>query len=119
MTPIDSLLVLGATMRLTRLVTRDDLGQWWVKDPVDSLFHPREERPQVLPDRYHRYVSGLDCPHCVGFWAGVGVLASYALIRKHPRAARAWRAGAGALSLSVVSVALGRQIGYWDSGDEE
>lgn len=126
--PTDTLLILGATMRLTHLITNDDLGQWWVKDPLDAWVHghpqltPRED-PQAVPVlpapmprrlRYHRYLAGLSCPHCVGTWIGAGVLASYALASRRPAALRAWRAVAASLSLNTATVAAGDAIKYWD-----
>jgi hypothetical protein len=117
----DAALVAGATLRLTRLVVSDDLGQWWVKDPLNDLAHKHtrivgqvasaealfegkielSEGQEVLP-KWARYLDGLDCPWCFGYWAGVAVLGSYHLSGLHPRARKLWRFGAATLSLSAV-----------------
>lgn len=100
MTLSDKALILGATMRLTRLVVADDLGQWWVKDPIDRLHH--EGKLHVD----HKYLGGLECPFCVGYWIGAGVLVSYHLA---PR--RAWRFVAASLTLNEVAAHLGARLG--------
>jgi hypothetical protein len=116
----DQVLAVGATMRLTRLVVTDDLGQWWVKDPIDRLFHPREVGEQVdggepwagpiaqppqAPAHLHRYVGGLDCPFCVGFWIGAAVLVGYHVL---PRGL--WRFGTRALTLNEVAAHAGVRL---------
>jgi len=124
----DLLLLLGATMRLTRLITSDDLGRWWIKDPLDALFHPRDEMVQDEPGSYtlsrgtaaprlikgHRYLAGLSCPHCAGTWVGYGVLASYVATAKSRRARAAWRFVAGGLALNTAAVTIGRELDYWE-----
>jgi len=135
----DAALVLGATMRLTRLITNDDLGQWWLKDPLDRWMHghdvlqpgEHEERARLLAEgkdlayvdallpvaerlKYHRYLHGLECPHCVGTWVGFGVLTSYVVAKRSRRALAAWRFVATGLSLNTASVAAGDAIKYWD-----
>ena len=106
MRPDDAALVLGASMRLSRLVVSDDLGTWWVKEPLAKRVHTHE-----------KYLSGLSCPFCWGFWSGVGVLGSYALTRKHPKARGAWRFVAAALTLNEVAAHLAIRLG--DVADEE
>lgn len=137
----DAALVLGATMRVTRLITNDTLGQWWVKDPIDAWFHadPAKERheqdvidhedavrhhgirlPSPVPpgpprrQSYHRYLAALECPHCVGYWVGVAATASYLVARKNRRSLAVWRTVAATLSLNTVAVAAGDAIDYWD-----
>lgn len=122
----DTLLVIGTTMRLTRLVVTDDLGQWWVKDPLDAWMHqhppsspwedtkrsnPMEDMRQVAGGeskrmRWHQYLGGLECPFCVGFWVGAAVLASYHIL---PRGL--WRFAARALTLNEAAAHLGIKIG--------
>lgn len=128
-------------MRLTRLITADDLGQWWVKDPLDAWMHGhpvkaecicegppsqnmgfQEECPvhgldiPTLPDRmrFHHYLAGLECPHCVGTWVGYGVLGSYLLARRSKRGLAAWRFIAAGLSINTVTVVAGKAVGYWE-----
>lgn len=117
----DTALILGATMRLTRLVVSDDLGQWWVKDPLDAWAHGHKRvtskesttgessyEVHTLAS-WHKYLSGLECPYCVGFWIGAGVLASYHLV---PRGL--WRFVASALTLNEVAAHLGVKIGDFE-----
>jgi hypothetical protein len=114
-------------MRLTRLITNDDLGQWWVKDPLDAWMHqhPALECGARTPDRYetveamsvgrmryHRYLAGLECPHCVGTWVGFGVLAA-TLATRRTRLAGPWRFVMAGLSLNTAAVAAGDAIKYW------
>lgn len=149
----DAARVLGATMKLTHVVTNSDLGQWWVKDPLDAWVHghgkdedacehvdpvlpqaEREERQRLLDEghdrvyvdrlfvasckggrmKFHRYLVGLECPHCVGFWVGVAVAGSYVVARRGKRSLAAWRFVAATLSLNIVSVATGDVVKYWD-----
>jgi hypothetical protein len=117
----DVALITGLTMRLTRLVVSDDLGQWWLKDPLDRWLHahppssPWEdaERSGPLEDmrrvaggeshrmRWARYAEGADCPHCVSFHAAYLSLGSYLLARRL-HLLPAWRFAAGTMSLSAV-----------------
>jgi hypothetical protein len=108
----DVALITGLTMRLTRLVVSDDLGQWWVKDPLAKLAQRHSHYPEPgtgfddqlgLPIRpeWARYTEGLDCPHCVSFHAAYFSLGSYLLARRI-RLLPAWRFAAGTMSLSAV-----------------
>lgn len=88
-------LVTVATMRLTRLVTQDWIGHWWVVKPARNwaleragyigrslgggYTHDSDEVWAGIdvhndPSKEVRLVSGLDCPFCVGFWIGGAVL---------------------------------------------
>lgn len=131
----DRALILGATMRLTRAVVTDDIGDWWVRQPITAYFQRRHhdrmgEVTEGTPCPGHRcshlyeqecgpncwpmgrYLSGLDCPYCVGFWIGAGVMASHALARAiGPKALSAWRFGAGALTLNQVAARLNVAVG--------
>jgi hypothetical protein len=114
----DTALIVGATMRLTRLVVTDDLGQWWIKDPLDRLYHPSidygpDEVHREVPPRLvkgHRYLGGLDCPYCCGFWIGAGVIASHA-IAKRVGMLGAWRFVASAFTLNEVAAHANVWIG--------
>lgn len=67
-----------ATLRLTRLVTTDSLGERLIQQPAEqwaTANSPVEENSNGdLPWRME-LVSGLYCPACVGFWLGLVVLA--------------------------------------------
>jgi len=95
----DVALVTGLTMRLTRLVVSDDLGQLWLKDPVDRWLSAQETSGRAHPLR--RYSEGFDCPHCVSFHAAYLSLGSYLLARRL-HLLPVWRFAAGTMSLSAV-----------------
>lgn len=122
------LLVLGATMRLTRFIITDDLGSWLIKAPARRWANYAEQVPDPAklwsedileeapdPDAGWRskIVSGLDCPFCVGFWVGALVLLSYAIVGK----TRLWKFVAGVFSLNEVAAHLGSRLG--DAGYED
>lgn len=110
---VDSALALGAAARLSRLVITDDIGQWWVKDPIDRAMDAYAEHAEHEP-WWWKYRSGLECPFCVGFWLGAGVLVSRAVLPKP-----LWRLGAGALALNYVASHLGSRLGDFDTEDED
>lgn len=119
---VDLALAVGASARLSRLVITDDIGRWWVKEPVDRAMDAYAEREiwasaNVGQDPrepwWWKYRSGLDCPFCVGFWLGAGVLASRAVLPE-----KVWRFGAGALALNYVAAHLGSRLGDFDTDEE-
>ena len=115
-----ALLTFGATLRLTRLVTVDDLGQWWLKDPIDDAaerWYVRQQKRAALALDGHtanfeempvdqpwwwKYRSGLDCPHCFSFWTALLVVVLTSLTRGTPLS-RPWRGLMGALALNYVA----------------
>lgn len=56
-----------------------------------------------------RLVSGLDCPYCVGFWIGVGVISSY-LIARRTGTMTMWRTAVSTLALNYVVGATAARI---------
>jgi hypothetical protein len=104
------LITLGAALRLTRLVVVDEIGQWWIKDPIDKAAYDWYDRQvkeaqlryeseapepsgcaawtirtgglEVPNPWWWKYRSGLDCPFCVGFWIGALVLAASPLFER-------------------------------------
>lgn len=96
----DRMRLLGAVLRLTRLVTTDQVGQWWIKDPIDAAMTRYEDAHLDGPEPWWwRYRSGLDCPFCVGFWVGLGALA----VEVSPLGrSRVWRGLTGALALNYL-----------------
>ena len=113
MTPARALLLTLAAARLTRLVVWDEIGQWWIKDPIDRAAEQwYAEQTEALhnlsgeivregePEQpwWWKYRSGLDCPYCVGFWLGAGVLAIDAAAGEHP----VWRLTRDALAMNMV-----------------
>lgn len=115
MTPFRALLLTLATARLTRLVVWDEIGQWWIKDPIDRAaeqwWHDRMTEAlqtadghvgvrEIEPEQpwWWKYRSGLDCPYCVGFWLGAGVLALDAAAGESP----VWRLTRDALAMNMI-----------------
>lgn len=139
--PTQLALVLGLTMRLTRFVVADELGELWIKDPLDRAAHrwwTRETTkvksrrnalrrmghnedlvlsrvPDLEQPWWWKYRSGLDCPFCVGFWIGTAVLASEAVAGR----SRWWKFGAAAFTLNEVAAHLGARLGDTAPDDEE
>lgn len=121
------LLVLGATMRLTRFIITDELGSWLIKAPARRWANYAEQVPdpqtwsettlEEAPDPdagwRSKIVSGLDCPFCVGFWLGALVLLSYAMFGK----TRLWQFVAGVFSLNEIAAHAGSRLG--DAGYED
>lgn len=105
----DLLLALGATLRLTRLVVTDDLGKWWLREPLDDWFHARPGSTRRM--RFHHYLSGLECPHCVGFHAAWVTVLALMIAGGPGEAAAWWRIGAGILTLSWVAAHIGVRFG--------
>ena len=97
----DLLLLVLATLRVTRLVTTDNLpGQWWIYGPAYKRAYGHA-RTSGIP-WWGKYIEGLTCPFCVGFWIGlVGVL-SLLLVGGPGDAADWWRWLAGAFALNYV-----------------
>ncbi len=142
------LIAILATLRLTRFVTTDTLGEWlfvgkakaWagryeqleILQRITAEEYRRDNDPKVKPEN-HRYmthdgreitaaefvtqdydphdpwtwqaklVKGLDCPFCVGFWIGAGVLLSLAIARAVPPLLPLWRLALGAFALNYVT----------------
>lgn len=96
---LDIALLALATARVTRLVTTDSVpGQWWIYGPLYKRAHGRG----TPPPRWARYIEGLTCPFCVGFWIGVGGIATLLLAGGPGDAAEWWRWLAGAFALNYV-----------------
>lgn len=106
------LLVAGFTARLTRLVIVDDVGLWFLRGPA-YMWADRHEGGRRVPGWRTKLVSGLDCPFCVGFWLGAGVLASIAVVGgldSHGTWAAVWRWVAGVFTLNYVVAHIGSRL---------
>ena len=73
---VDTLLLAGAALRVTRFATTDVLGGWVLADPARRWADRHEPgqpfgylAPASAP--LHRLVSALDCPFCVGTQAAL------------------------------------------------
>jgi hypothetical protein len=126
--PTDVALVALATARLTRFVVSDTLGDWLIVRPLkraamkredaaidrlrdDANTHPHDLVAMTRLDNYDasnpitpaaKAVTGLDCPHCVGYWIGAGVITTYVVARRSRTALAAWRYVASTLALSYA-----------------
>lgn len=116
---IDKLTTAGATLRLTRLVVTDDLGDWTIYRPAErwairhdgSQLEYEDHRPALDETAGWRskLVSGLSCPFCVGFWIGAGVLAADA-VTAGTRLERGWRFAKAALTLNYATAHVGSRL---------
>lgn len=102
-----TVLTLGAAARITRFVTTDDLGEWWIKEPLRS-------KAAKLDPRWDKYVEGLDCPYCVSFWATAAVMGAGAVLRWN----RVWQFGAGVWAASYVVAHVASRLDADDDEDE-
>lgn len=121
-------LVALAALRVTRFFTSDSLGEWWVAGPakrwawrreattdpavlaqLEEVFERdlRDGKPQETPSAQYgwrsKLVSGLDCPFCVGFWAGVLVLLGDVVTRRVRPLRGLWTFALGALALNYAT----------------
>lgn len=120
------------------MVTDDLPGAWWIKDPIDeAMGRYRTKRSTVRmvpvfdsPDYpgsplrkvaffdepwWWKYREGLDCPHCVGFWIGAGLIAADSVLHDRPW----WRGLTWALALNAVVAPAGTAVGYWGDDEED
>jgi hypothetical protein len=104
----DVVLVVGSTMRLTRLIVADDLGGWIVKYPAYRWANARDPRAETWRAKL---VTGLDCPFCVGTWIGFAVLGLTGAANPSGRVGRAWRFVMAGLTLNEVTAHLGARLG--------
>lgn len=116
----DTVLIVGAAMRATRLVVADSVpGQWWIKAPIDRAMERYEAAHPDGPEPWWwKYRAGLDCPHCVGLWLSGAVVGSYALARLNPLSLAVWRFGAAVLATNAAAVLIGGPVDYYASSAE-
>lgn len=110
---------IGAATRLTRLITADALGEWYILRPAEAWAIRHEGtkleyadgRPALDEDRGWRskLVSGLSCPWCVGFWLGAAVLATDELTTG-TKLERGWGFAKDALTLNLVTATLSTHL---------
>lgn len=108
---VDTLLVTGAALRVTRFATTDVLGGWALSDPLHR-WASRHEPGQPFgypapPDAWrHRLVSALDCPFCVGTQAalviGLGMALTSSRARRRSGLGPALRAASASLAAAYV-----------------
>lgn len=133
MTPARIILAALAALRLTRLTTTDDLGEWlyvarlkrWaarrevpadIHDELEKRLAQEIDRGETVanpPARWgwrSKLVKGLDCPFCVGFWIGAAVLLAELVTRRIPVLRGLWSFAAGALALNYVTGHVSKRI---------
>jgi len=97
---MDVLLLVLATLRVSRLVTSDNIpGMWWIQMPLNKKAY--RHGAHNLP-WWAKYLDGLECPFCVGFWIGLIGLTSLALAGGPGDAAVWWRFLAAAFAMNYV-----------------
>lgn len=107
--------LLGASMRLTRLIVADDVpGTWWIKDPITEHAQRHYEEHGSLP-RWWRYTAGLDCPFCIGLWIAAGAV----IVDELAGQARWWRVVTTALTLNEAAAHLGSRLGDVADDDDD
>lgn len=105
-----------AAARLTRLVTKDTLGGWLIREPIARAMqnyaqqtaqrHQREGKPgHPTQPWWWKYEVGLHCKWCVGFWLGLGTLTAEKATRG-TYARPIIRTIGGALALNYVTAHL-------------
>lgn len=108
---VDTLLLTGAALRVTRFATTDVLGGWVLSDPLHrwaDRHEPGQPFGYLAPPRAwrHRLVSALDCPFCVGTQAalviGAALAATSSPARRRSRPGRLIRSACAALSAAYV-----------------
>ena len=118
-TLIDLLLLLGLTLRLTRLVVGDSISWWYLREPAVRWAQRRTGRtgwnekyePRLWQERL---VSGLFCPYCVGFWIAAATVLSLLLVGGPGHAADWWRWVALVFTLNYVAAKIGGVLGDTD-----
>lgn len=109
----DWLLIVGATLRLTRFLIVDDLGKRLYREPLEEGLIGR------LPVRWHWLVDGLSCPFCVGFWIGFVLLVlTLGASDSHPAFHLGWEVLLAALTLNYLAAHLGSRLDpHYDDDD--
>jgi hypothetical protein len=101
---LDLVLLVLVTLRLTRVVTTDSIGQWWLYKPIAKRAYRGKE------SRWAKYVEGLQCPFCVGFWIGVAACISLWLVGGPGEAAEWWRWMTGVFALNYITGHIGSRL---------
>lgn len=112
---VDSLLLTGAALRVTRFATTDVLGGWVLADPAKAWAERHEPHDPPHPFGYlappsaplHRLVSALDCPFCVGTQATLVIGAALAATSSPSPTARHGRRSRPGRLIRSACAALG------------
>ena len=96
---LDLLLLVLSTLRVTRLFTTDSIpGKWWIQHPLNKKAYGSGGPAP----KWSRYLDGLECPFCIGFWIGCVALLTLYLVGGIGHAAEWWRWLAGAFALNYL-----------------
>lgn len=98
---LDIVLVVLLALRMTRFFTSDSLGLWWFYEPLHRKAYGRGSN--VPTPKWARYVEGLTCPFCVGFWCCALALLSLYIAGGPGHAWDLWRWVAAAFALNYVT----------------
>lgn len=109
--PLDAALIVGASARLTRLITTDTAGEPFTDLVLDAAW-------RISPKARRLAAEGLDCPFCVGFHLSLVVTTSYALARRSPVLLSLWRVVAGALATNYLTGHLSARLDGIDDEEE-
>lgn len=116
---LDLLLATGATLRVTRLITTDHLGHWWITDPIRDAYQAAIGYSRGYRVKMLGYAEALvTCPFCIGFWVGVGVLMSLSIGHgPGPSTWEPWRWITGALTLNYMVGHTAARLDRTDTDD--
>lgn len=104
LTALDSILLVGATLRMTRFVTTDALSQWWFVIPANR-WAAKGERKWMA-----KYLDGLECGFCVGFWISLVMVVLFVALGPLGSEPVWWRVLCGALALNYVTAHISSKI---------
>lgn len=115
-------LIALTSLRLTRFIVSDTLGEWLIKRPAEKWAEKHDmaylnagPSDEVLAQKVEsgepltpqsKLVSGLSCPFCVGFWITLAVVIARPLIER----SRIVRTLASALSINYVTAHISSRI---------
>lgn len=116
----DLLLLLGATLRVVRLIVADDFpGLWLIRHPAmrwarrhdTQTLDPHRWRNDRGPGWRSKLITGLSCPFCIGLWIAAGMVLLLTAVGGPGQAPDWWRIGAGILALNWVAAHIGVRAG--------
>lgn len=127
-----------ATIRLTRAITVDEVGEWWLKNPIDEAmlrYRTKRTTSRLVPvfdsldyqgsplhkveffdePWWWKYRDGLDCGWCTSFHVAWILLAGETLLGR----TRLWRGATTALAIAQVAASVGELLGTYDTPEDD